>query len=101
MATEKAETRHCEAQAFVILRMESLRGALGFTSALFRASIIALLTLASYFIGHYFEYGTLISLRLLPTQRLARGMTMAFFDAFYGWRCSTFNMRSPAWFHLY
>ena len=58
-------------------------------------SIIALLTLASYFIGHYFEYGTFdISQVITNPEAGVEGMTMAFLTLSMVEMFHSFNMRS-------
>ena len=62
---------------------------------LVQGSIIALLTLASYFIGHYFEYGTFdISQVITNPEAGVEGMTMAFLTLSMVEMFHSFNMRS-------
>ena len=67
-----------------------MRAALVLT-AFVQGSIIALLTLASYFIGHYFEYGTFDISQVItnPEAGVEGTRAMAFLDAFLWLRCST------------
>ncbi len=65
--------RHYEAQPRN-LRTESLQAALALT-VLFRAPIIALLTIVSWPIGHYFEYGTFDITGLANPEAGVEGMT--------------------------
>ena len=69
-------------------------GGVGF-DCLVQGSIIALLTLASYFIGHYFEYGTFdISQVITNPEAGVEGMTMAFLTLSMVEMFHSFNMRS-------
>ena len=69
-------------------------GGVGF-DCLVQGSIIALLTLASYFIGHYFEYGTFdISQVIINPEAGVEGMTMAFLTLSMVEMFHSFNMRS-------
>ena len=69
-------------------------GGVGF-DCLVQGSIIALLTLVSYFIGHYFEYGTFdISQVIANPEAGIEGMTMAFLTLSMVEMFHSFNMRS-------
>ena len=69
-------------------------GGVGFDCVV-QGSIIALLTLASYFIGHYFEYGTFdISQVITNPEAGVEGMTMAFLTLSMVEMFHSFNMRS-------
>lgn len=69
-------------------------GGVGF-DCLVQGSIIALLTLVSYFIGHYFEYGTFdISQVIANPEAGVEGMTMAFLTLSMVEMFHSFNMRS-------
>ena len=69
-------------------------GGVGFDCVV-QGSIIALLTLASYFIGHYFEYGTFdISQVIINPEAGVEGMTMAFLTLSMVEMFHSFNMRS-------
>ena len=69
-------------------------GGVGF-DCLVQGAIIALLTLASYFIGHYFEYGTFdISQVITNPEAGVEGMTMAFLTLSMVEMFHSFNMRS-------
>ena len=62
---------------------------------LFQGVIIAVLTLISYFIGHYFEFGTAdISQVLADPTKGIHGMTMAFLTLSMVEIFHSFNMRS-------
>lgn len=69
-------------------------GGVGF-DCLVQGSIIALLTIVSYFIGHYFEYGTFdISQVIANPEAGVEGMTMAFLTLSMVEMFHSFNMRS-------
>lgn len=93
MATEKAEPgimkrkpRNPEDGIFA--------GGVGF-DCLVQGSIIALLTLVSYFIGHYYEYGTFDITQVIANPEAGvEGMTMAFLTLSMVEMFHSFNMRS-------
>ncbi len=69
-------------------------GGVGFDCVV-QGSIIALLTLVSYFIGHYYEYGTFdISQVIANPEAGVEGMTMAFLTLSMVEMFHSFNMRS-------
>ena len=69
-------------------------GGVGF-GCVVQGSIIALLTLVSYFIGHYYEYGTFdISQVIANPEAGVEGMTMAFLTLSMVEMFHSFNMRS-------
>ena len=69
-------------------------GGVGF-DCLVQGSIIALLTLVSYFIGHYYEYGTFDITQVIANPEAGvEGMTMAFLTLSMVEMFHSFNMRS-------
>ena len=62
---------------------------------IFQGAVVALLTLLSYFIGHYYEYGTMDISQVLadPTAGI-HGMTMAFLTLSMVEMFHSLNMRS-------
>ena len=69
-------------------------GGVGFDCVV-QGSIIALLTLLSYFIGHYYEYGTFDIAQVIANPEAGvEGMTMAFLTLSMVEMFHSFNMRS-------
>ena len=69
-------------------------GGVGFDCVI-QGSIIALLTLLSYFIGHYYEYGTFDIAQVIANPEAGvEGMTMAFLTLSMVEMFHSFNMRS-------